>query len=44
LVIGGSVPKSDYELLYRTGVALILEAGALDIELMNRLLDVLEKR
>jgi methylmalonyl-CoA mutase len=43
LVIGGSVPKSDYELLYRAGVALILESGAVDIELMNRLIDVLEK-
>lgn len=44
LVMGGTVPKSDYELLYRAGVALILDTGAADIELVNRLLDVLEKR
>jgi len=44
LVIGGSVPQSDYDALYRAGIALILESGAVDIELMNRLLDVLEKK
>ena len=44
LVIGGSVPKSDYEFLYGAGVSLILDPGAVKIEFMNRLLDVLEKR
>ena len=44
LVIGGPVPQSDYDALYRAGIALILESGAVDIELMNRLLDVLEKK
>jgi len=44
LIIGGSLPESDYEVPYHAGVALIIDTGALDIELMNRLLDVLEKR
>lgn len=42
IVIGGTIPQSDYNFLYGAGVSLILNSGTVDEVLINKLLDLFE--
>jgi methylmalonyl-CoA mutase len=43
IVIGGAIPRSDYDFLYGAGVNHILNSALIDTEAVNRLLDLFEK-
>jgi methylmalonyl-CoA mutase len=43
IVIGGAIPRSDYDFLYGAGVNHILNSAPIDTEAVNRLLDLFEK-
>jgi methylmalonyl-CoA mutase len=43
IVIGGAIPRADYDFLYDAGVGLILNSATLDEKSINRLLDLSEK-
>jgi methylmalonyl-CoA mutase len=43
IVIGGAIPRSDYDFLYGAGVNHILNSALIDTEAVNRLLDLIEK-
>ena len=43
IVIGGAIPRSDYDFLYGAGVNHILDSALIDTEAVNRLLDLFEK-
>jgi len=42
IVIGGAIPRSDYDFLYGAGVNHILNSAKIDTEAVNRLLDLIE--
>jgi len=42
IVIGGAIPRSDYDFLYGVGVNHILNSALIDTEAVNRLLDLFE--
>lgn len=42
IVIGGAIPRMDYDSLYSAGANLILYSGAVDEAVVNRLLDLFD--
>ncbi len=42
IVIGGAIPQSDYDFLYGAGVDQILNSARIEMEAINRLLDLFE--
>jgi methylmalonyl-CoA mutase len=42
ILVGGAIPRSDYDFIYSAGVDLILNSVRIDKEAVNRLLDLFE--
>jgi methylmalonyl-CoA mutase len=42
IIIGGAIPRTDYDFLYSAGANLILNSGAVDQAAINKLLDLFE--
>ena len=42
ILVGGAIPRSDYDLIYSAGVDQILDSVRIDKEAVNRLLDLFE--